>query len=77
MQVLQFFFSATVGDAAMTTQRAAMQAASKQGVRRALWRATLARFRRDASEGPGGDEGIVGPLVRSDPDTLLRNKWTQ
>ena len=59
MHTLQSFFSETGEDAAMTTPRTAMQAASNQGVRKALRRAVLARFRRDASEAPGVLESIV------------------
>ena len=61
MHTLQSFFLETVEDAAMTTQRAAMQAARNQEVRRALraLRRALPRFRWDAREAPGGVEGIV------------------
>ena len=58
MHVLQFFFSAVVEDAAMTAQRAAMQAASRKEVRTALRRA-VPLFRRDASDAPDSFEGIV------------------
>ena len=58
MHVLQFFFSEAAEDAAMTTQRAAMQRASNQGVRTALRRA-MPLFRWDASEAPDGLETIV------------------
>jgi len=61
VHTLQSFFSETVEDAAMTTQRAAMKAASNQEMRRALraLRRALPRFRWDAREAPGGFAGIM------------------
>ena len=85
---LQSFFSETVADATMANQRKAMQAASNPGVRRALRRAVLPRFRRDASEGPDGVECIVLDLLlwtksidligsRNRVSKRISNQWTQ